>query len=404
MKRFLACICFFLIFNLIGVAVFFFIWGRGTRFDMPASSLVVNPRDSKDEGNPSVPSLVIRDAKPALELNALFEQKDGWIGGDGAHSVKLSPQRTLWLFSDSWMGSIRNGKRVDATIVNNVVALQEGHGAQAKMRFIASHGPDGKPQAFLTPNDRRGWFWLQAGAIVNRKLYMFLTQLEKTSDPGVFGFRQIGLWLAVIDNVQDDPTAWHAEQIKLPCTIFEPKRELTFGAALLENGDHLYIYGTDEDVNEEGRDRYLIVARAQKTTIENVTTWEFFREGQWQADFAASGRLVKEMASDCSVTFMSKIKQYVLVYTERGLSARILARTALEPRGPWSPPAIMYECPEMGQDKRIFCYNGKAHASMSGGDEMVVSYVANSFDFWHLAADAQLYWPRFVRIGLKARE
>src|SRR5262245_3621937 len=64
---------------------------------------------------------MVRSALPAPDLDAMFQQTDGWIGGDGGSSVAWSPQKTLWLFSDTWVGKIREGKRTDATIVNNSV-------------------------------------------------------------------------------------------------------------------------------------------------------------------------------------------------------------------------------------------------------------------------------------------
>src|SRR4051794_27497699 len=66
---------------------------------------------------------------PDAKMNALFEQHEGWVGADGDYSVPLGSNRTLWLFSDTWIGKIQNGKRVDATIVNNSAAIQEGRGS-----------------------------------------------------------------------------------------------------------------------------------------------------------------------------------------------------------------------------------------------------------------------------------
>ncbi|MGE3777885.1 MAG: hypothetical protein AB7F89_11910 [Pirellulaceae bacterium] len=63
----------------------------------------------------------------------------------------------------------------------------------------------------------------------------------------------------------------------------------------------------------------------------------------------------------------------------------------------------MYHCPEVKWDRRIFCYNTKGHRALSSRGELIVSYIANSFEFWHVAADARLYWPRFVRIRLAPR-
>jgi hypothetical protein len=343
------------------------------------------------------------EAEPLVGMNALFERKEGWIGADGAHSVAMGANRRLWLFSDTWVGSVRNGKRVDATIVNNSVAIQDGRGDAAKLRFVVRQNADQKVAALFTPADGRGWFWLQAGAYARKKLYLFLSQVEKTDSPGVFGFRQFGQTLGIVANPEDDPTSWRLEQRKLPCTIFSPERELTFGAAVLQDGDYLYVFGTDADVKPNGPDRYLIVARVPLPAVEDFAAWRFYRGGRWDAGFRAASRIVGRMASECSVSYLAGFKQYVLVYTEGGLSARILARTARGPAGPWSAPTMLYRCPEEGWNKNIFCYGAKAHPSLAANDELVVSYIANSFDFWQVAADARLYFPRFIRAKVRMK-
>jgi hypothetical protein len=347
------------------------------------------------------PAVSFGEGEPLPKLNSLFEQKQGWIGADGAHSVARNARRTLWLFSDTWVGGVRDGKRVDATIVNNSVAVQDGKGDAAKLRFVIRRNADRKPVALVTPADGRGWFWLQAGAYANQKLYLLLSQMEKTDAPGVFNFRQIGQTLGIVANPDDDPTSWRMEQRKLPCTVFSAERGLTFGAAMLRDGDYLYVYGTDEDIKAKGRDRYLIVARVTTSAVEDFAAWRFYHGGRWDTDSRAPSRMVGGMASECSVSYLPAFKQYVLVYTEGGLSARILARTAASPTGPWSDAAVIYRCPEAGWDKRIFCCGAKAHASLAAGDELIVSYVANSFDFWQVAADARLYFPRFIRVKLR---
>ncbi len=92
------------------------------------------------------------------------------------------------------------------------------------------------------------------------------------------------------------------------------------------------------------------------------------------------------------------------MYTEEGLSQRILGRTADHPWGQWSAPAVLYECPEMACDKKLFCYGAKAHPALSSGQELIVSYIVNSFDFWQVAREADVYWPRFVRVTLAPSE
>jgi hypothetical protein len=337
-------------------------------------------------------------AEPDFRLNALFQRSESWIGGDGAYSVPVEDDRLLWLFSDTWVGKVERGKRQAATIVNNTAALQEGLGADAKIRFVIRRLADGKATALLTSADGRGWLWLQAGICVNDRLYLFLAQVEKTGAGGVFGFRLIGQWLGVVSNPRDDPTAWRVNQKKLSCTLFGPRREINFGAGVLRDGDYVYIYGTDEEITAGFRDRHLLVARVRVAELENFAAWRFYRDGQWQTDYRSASPIAGEMASECSVSFLPKLKRYVLVYTHRGLSDRILARTAASPEGRWSDPAVLHRCPEMAWDKKIFCYAAKAHPALAADDELVVSYVANSFDFWQIAADARLYWPRFIRV------
>ncbi len=44
--------------------------------------------------------------------NAVFDRTDGWTGADAAGSVDLGDGRTLWLFGDTWISKIRDGKRL----------------------------------------------------------------------------------------------------------------------------------------------------------------------------------------------------------------------------------------------------------------------------------------------------
>src|SRR6516164_4041162 len=67
------------------------------------------------QDNPKTPLPAFGKAEAMPEMDKLFRQTDGWIGADGAHSFSVTPQRTIWLFSDTWVGKIRDGKRADAT-------------------------------------------------------------------------------------------------------------------------------------------------------------------------------------------------------------------------------------------------------------------------------------------------
>jgi hypothetical protein len=346
-------------------------------------------------------ALTVVTARPAPELNALFEKSEGWIGGDGVYSVRLTADRILWLFADTWVGKVEGGKRTDATIVNNTAAVQDKEGKSPTARFFIRKDATGNPQALLTPAKGGSWFWPQAAAIHGDRLYLFLTQVEKSGEPGAFGFRLIGQWLAVVSNPLDAPTQWLVKQVRLPYAEFRPEYELTFGAALLRDGKYLYICGVADQVEKGWRHKRMVVARAPLDSVEDFSTWRFYSEGRWDTEHRRASRLADGLANEYSVSYHRGLGCYVLVYTENGLSPRILCRTAKSPWGPWSGATLIYECPEAGWDKKIFCYAAKAHPELAKADELVISYVANSFDFWQVAADARLYWPRFIRVKVK---
>jgi hypothetical protein len=143
----------------------------------------------------------------------------------------------------------------------------------------------------------------------------------------------------------------------------------------------------------------MILARVKTDAIADTAAWRFFKDGEWQTDFRACSRLANHVAAECSVSFLPAHKKYVAVYTEGGLSKKIVARSAAAPWGPWSEPALLFECPEMGWNKKIFCYAAKAHPMLAVNDgELVISYVANAFDWGMVINDARLYWPRFIRV------
>src|SRR5262249_12108052 len=87
----------------------------------------------------------VQSAEPKRDWNARFTGQEGWIGGDGAASVVLGPERILWLFGDSLLGKVKDGKRDGATMVNNTLGIQRGK----EIRFLAGKKENGKPAAFF---------------------------------------------------------------------------------------------------------------------------------------------------------------------------------------------------------------------------------------------------------------
>ncbi|MBL7100814.1 MAG: DUF4185 domain-containing protein [Nanoarchaeota archaeon] len=334
--------------------------------------------------------------KPLPQYNKLFYNQKGWTGADGSYSVKLSDDITLWLYSDTWVSNITEDKqRKNATIINNSIALQHGKDPlTSSVKFFWGDTKNGKPTAFITPADDIGWFWLFNGIVIENKLYLFLMQTTQTDNKSVFGFKFIQTWLAQIENPHDNPKKWRITQHKLPWNK-SPDDKLFFGSALVKEGDFVYIYGYKED-KKQGRS--MIIARTPANRITDFKQWRFLSNGHWQTNMDNISNLFNGIATEYSVSYQSSIKQYVAIYSENGMSKKILARFSPTPIGPWSSPYKLYECPEYDWHQNYFCYAAKAHPTISKEHDLIVTYVCNSTDFWQVAQDTRIYWPRFLNI------
>lgn len=344
----------------------------------------------------TAPAAVWR-AESLPQYDRLFAPTNGWIGADGDYTVALTNGLTLWLFSDTFVGSVRDGHRVDASLVNNSAAWQHGADpAAASVKFFTGESADGKPAALITPADGKGWFWLADGLMAHGKLFLFLTQFERTDAKSAFGFRQIGVWLGEVSNPLAPPPQWHIQQTPVPFVKFGAGEDRCFGSALLATNGYVYVFGTRDPKNSSRR---MILARAPENRLDAFASWQFRTADGWSTNAEAATGLCDGVAAEYSVSWLPSLQRYVLICTENGLSEKIMVRTAANPWGPWSAASVVYHCPEAKWDKNIFCYTAKAHPMLAAADsELLVTYAANSFQIADVINDARLYWPRFVRV------
>jgi hypothetical protein len=345
------------------------------------------------------PAPAVIKAGPAPEWDAKFAGREGWVGGDGAYSVGLGRRRVLWLFGDTLLGTVKDGGRAGAVMVNNTVGLQDGRDEHATIRFIAGEARDGKPAAVFLPPDGKGWLWPQAAVPVGGLLAVFLSQIERGEEPGVLGFRHVGQWLAVIENPTDEPSHWRKKLHAVPFARFDPASVRSWGSAVLAGGDFLYVYGYRERGKEIGS-RELMAALVPAERLTDFASWRFRTADGWGEKPEDATPLAAGLATEFSVSPMPGGNGYVLVYTEDGLGDRVVGRFAREAAGPWSDPLLLYRCPEMRRDKGVFCYAAKAHPWATKDDDLLVSYCVNAWEFARLFRDEKVYRPRFVRVRL----
>jgi len=307
--------------------------------------------------------------------------------------VALPGARTAWIFSDTWTGLLRDGRRTQPRMINNSVGITEGSGPA---RFYYPADANGKAASLFTPPDGRGWLWPVAPVLDGGVLRVFAWRIEKAGGGGAFGFKAFGTALAEIGNPADAPAAWRPRWRDVPV----PQTPTLFwGSSALAHDGHTYLYGYAEN-GKKGLDfqRYMILARAPAGKLGDFSAWRYYAKGAWLEDASQAERLCPSVASEYSVTYIPARKRFLLVTHDMFLSPKIVARTSETPWGPWSDKIELYTCPEAAAKAGVFCYAAKHQPVFSTGDTLVISYAANGNDMNTVLNDPSLYVPRFIRV------
>ncbi|MFO0946125.1 MAG: DUF5005 domain-containing protein [Planctomycetota bacterium] len=383
--------------------------------------------DTNPPGQASYPGI------PDPEWDEVFHRSEGWTGGDGMFTVPLGDGTTLWLFSDTWIGKVKeNSHAPGARIVNNSIARhaigKDGLPPLKDKVAFAWGKPDaeGHPTAWIRPEAGEGidgvkkgdkadtWFWLADG-ILNTgddgkpRLTLFLWRIERTKGQGVMNFRSAGGDVAIVENPQDDCSHWRLKQIHNPHAIAAANKsekvlETSWGTEIVPEpeggGTFLYVIG----VREAGLgNKQLVVARVPAEMPERFDDWEFRTATGWSKALVEAVPVVENISNEFSITPVVREGKTVwaLVYSEPFFGSKILLRVARSPLGPWSKPTPVFQVPELSRNKKYFTYAAKAHPELSRPGELLITYVVNSFDFGAMVRDASIYRPRFVRLPLR---
>ncbi len=305
--------------------------------------------------------------EPLPTYEALFHRTKGWTGGDGVFSVRLDSEKVLWLFGDTFIGEVQDGRHINFNLVNNTIAVQKGKKPpEAMVDFFYGRTAQGKPEAFLRPADGNGWFWPYHGLRTKEGLFLFLILVERTNGPPAFDFKTVATVLGRISNPDDPPEKWRFSQQRIPWS----GEHRLFGSSVLLKGEDCYIFGTVDEVKGGIIQKQIILVRVPAAHIMDFDQWRFYSNGEWVAEVERSEHLSENVANEFSVSFQPALKQYLMVYTQDSFSENMAFRLSPEPQGPWGEPIRFYRCPEAERDPRIFCYAAKGHPeafSLPGG-------------------------------------
>jgi hypothetical protein len=320
-------------------------------------------------------------AGPAPDLDALFHRTNGWIGADGDYSVRLNSRESLWLFGDTLVGQVRDGKRVHSKMINNTIALLPDGGSP---QFFYRTNDTGSPASVFTPpGDTNSFYWPWDGIRTERGLFLFLMHVRHTADNSTWGFKVFGDDLAFISNPDAPPQDWKITYKEVPFK--------TFGWAVVGDGGFIYVYGRDKAGHRSG------LARAPQEALDDFGQWRFYDDGRWDDNPSHATGVISESPAEGSVKWVDGLKRFVAVYSP-GIFGDIVMCTAKTPAGPWENRSVVYQCLEGNRSNALYCYAAKMHPEFGRPGELVVTYAVNSNHFSDLFNDATIYWPHFVRV------
>jgi hypothetical protein len=320
----------------------------------------------------------------------VFPDKGGWYGGDGAYSIKLDHDRTLWLFGDTFVDREEGRKdRVNMDVIlGTTVAVST---CSVDSKFEIKYYLKNKNGKFVSSFGEDEWLWPQDPFIVNNVLYIPLIVVTPANKEGeVFNFKVSGHKFARIKNFSAaDPQKWNVDYIDLTPAI--PPEIRAFATTSVVYKNYVYFYPfysySKGKINVFGN----ILARISTGKLDNPAgAVEYFaKNGTWERKLNPETVKVVLNAgvSELSVRYHAADKKWMAVYlSTQNKGDRLLYQESVKPQGPWSEPKTLGEAvPEVNPqsrlyDKNNFCYAGKEHIEFSRNRNLTVSYVCNSAD------------------------
>lgn len=337
--------------------------------DIPkANPVAVNPQLCWDENI---------EARHNTTFNDYFTRYDGgWTGGDATYSIPIDENTHLWLFGDTFLGTVRSDRsRPGSKLYNNTFVLQKGE------EFTTYHGgTTANPEAFLKPPEEDWWYWPGHGQLHEGTIQIIMFAMGQTSEGGQFGFEYKALDLYTLS---------------LPdLSILSQERKMlfagtNFGATLMQSGGYTYIYGAEKvAVN-----KFLHVARVEGTDLSQ--DWEHFAgQGTWSMKETDSKAIFSNVSEQFSV--IQRPEGFYLMTQNYFLGSQLYLYSGATPLGPFDNEQTLYCTPETAEGN--FTYNAFVHEQFSTDDTLLISYNVNSRAFADLFRNADNYRPYFVNV------
>jgi hypothetical protein len=294
--------------------------------DPPGLAATTHPRAAE----PIAPARACgAEPSSAARWQRLFDSLDGdWSGGDGASTTRLPDGRLLWVFGDTFSGSVLpDGSRgPDTTITRNSIVVTEGSCATSL-----------SPRRDALPSAPGSWLW-PTHAVV--------------SSPGdrrtparlvVFAQRVRAIGTGPFDFVRTASAAIDLTVPWLGTPIVGRVRDIStgpvlWGAATVTDGATTWVYGTRPSTERLVFGNALLLARAPTVGVGDPRTWSFRTASGWSRHAVDAVAVRSARAGVSTVPDLHRVgADYVLVTkAQEFLDDDVVALVAPHPWGPWT--------------------------------------------------------------------
>ena len=330
----------------------------------------------------------------------VMQNGPGWTGADGSYSLALPDGDSLFMWSDSYIGTVNAQTRLRSSDLfqahNSLTVWGPTTGSYATVGYPP------KTSSYFVPSNKQDWFWVGGSLLTQpspgvyqiKIMLMEFTPQIKFVGNSVATLSYPNFSIISIKPVQSTSTA------------------IIWGNWLLQDGDgYTYIYGL-KDPGTDNKEPYL--ARAPLAELTNATLWQYWNAtaGTWMSGASNATQMIGVTATtgEYSVNQFTASTGPFFMLTGMDpqnppypLWSHVTTYYSCSPQGPWSNKTVVYVAPEAGAPGckvgTLVTYNAKAHPEFTDSTGILLSYNVNANDGSDLVC-ANDYIPRWVRIQI----
>jgi hypothetical protein len=345
------------------------------------------------------------DGTPDSTFDSFFIQNGpGWTGADGTYSVLLPNSQNLWIWSDSFIGTVNPETRLRSSALfqaHNSLTIQD----QAA-NTLTTVGYPPNTSSYFAPSNSADWFWPGDGIVIQTSPGVYVIKVLLLEWTGVFQF--VGNSVATIS--YPSMTLESIRPIALPDLTIE------WGTRLFKVGTYFYLYGI---MDPGTADKLPYVARfSALSDLTDPSQWQYWSttghawvSGQSNATPMTG---VPAITNEYSVNLLDAATGPFFLMT--GMDTQnppypgwkyVTTYYSCNPQGPWTNRTAVYTTPETGSPGcsvgTLYTYNPKAHPEFPSSAGILVSYNVNANNSNDLVC-ANDYKPSFIRVPISGLE